>query len=248
MMQGDKVQKGVKALLLIGLGLFFYSRFTNGTLYFYINQQFAIYTLLAVFGLLLTGLSYRYEQSAAHNHAHDHDHDHRLSWGGAFLVLLPIVLGLLVPPQPLGAAALSNREINTGANILKTPGLARTTAQKQATEKNILDWWESFHGVTNPNQALAGQTVDVVGFVYHDQALGNEHFMVSRFVVSCCVADASAMGLAVRWSAAPQLKDDQWVEVKGAFVAGQLPSWQLPILVAQSVTPVAVPNQPYLYP
>lgn len=252
-MQSSKIQNAVKALLLIGLGLFFYSRLMNGTLYFYINQRFAAFTLLAVFGLIVTGLSYRYERAQAHDahdhgHDHDHEHEHRLSWGAIFLILLPIGLGLLVPPQPLGAAALNNREINSGANTINTPGLARSAAEKASTEKNVLDWWNTFHQVANPNQALAGQAVNVIGFVYHDKTFGADSFMVTRFVVSCCVADASGLGLLVRWPTAAALKDDQWVQVTGAFVASQAPTWQLPVLVAQSVTPVAVPNQPYLYP
>ncbi len=242
LMQSSKVQNGLKALLLIGLGLFFYSRLMNGTLYFYINKSFAGFTLLAVFGLIVTGLSYRYE------HARAHAHDHRLAWGTVGLLLLPIVLGLLVPPQPLGAAALNNRELNNGANTINTPGLAREAAGKLSTAKNVLDWWNTFHTTTNPNQALSGQAVDVTGFVYHDKKFGNAHFMVARYVVSCCVADASALGLMVQWPTGQTLKDDQWVEIKGAFVASQLPTWQLPVLVAHSVTPVAMPDQPYLYP
>jgi putative membrane protein len=259
-MQTNRIQNAVKALLLIGLGLFFYSRLVNGTLFFYINKRFVSFTLLAVFGLILVGLSYRYERREPvdqheHSHAdpgndehHGHDHDHRLSWGSALLIMLPIVLGIFVSPQPLGASALTNREINRGLNTINTPGIARATAEKSSTEKNVMDWWQTFRTSPNPNTDLAGQAVDVIGFVYHEQHFGQDHFMVARFVVSCCVADASALGLAVQWPTSATLKDDQWVEVKGRLAAGHLDNWQLPVLVAQSVTSVDVPNQPYLYP
>ncbi len=255
-MQTTKIQNAVKALLLIGLGLFFYSRLVNGTLFFYINQRFVGFTLVAVFGLILVGLSYRYErQKPAEQHDHEHsnehdhhDHDHRLSWGSALLIALPIVLGILVSPQPLGASALTNREINSGLNTLNTPGIAREASEKSSIEKNVMDWWKTFRSAPNPNTDLAGQAVDVIGFVYHEPQFGKDHFMVARFVVSCCVADASALGLAVQWPPSATLKNDQWVEIKGKLAAGNLANWQLPVLVAQSVTPVAVPNQPYLYP
>ena len=69
-----------------------------------------------------------------------------------------------------------------------------------------------------------------------------------RDVAAAAMADASGLGLLVRWPTAAALKDDQWVQVQGTFVASQEPAWQLPVLVAQGVTPVDVPNQPYLYP
>ena len=61
-MQSFKTQNAVKALLLIALALFLYTRLANGTLYFYINERFVGFTLIAVFGLLAVGLSYRFGQ------------------------------------------------------------------------------------------------------------------------------------------------------------------------------------------
>lgn len=257
-MQSIKTQNAVKALLLIALALFLYTRLANGTLYFYINERFVGFTLIAVFGLLAVGLSYRIGRQNtpavdvhAHEHetaAHDHPHSHALSWGGALIVLLPIALGLLVRPQPLGAAALSNREINSGANSLEMPAVARAIEEKAPAAKNLLDWWQTLRTSANPAQELAGQTVNVTGFVYHDERFGNDAFMVTRYVVSCCVADASPLGLVVDWPQAPEFKDDQWIEVKGTFAPSTIEAWHLPVLVAESVTPITAPNQPYLYP
>ncbi len=120
MLHSTKFQNALKALLLIGLGLFLYSRIANGTLYYYIAQRFALYTLIAIVGLMVVGLSYysepkgethephEHDEDEHHQHAHhhEHNHSHALTWGGALVVALPMLLGLLVPPQPLGAAAL----------------------------------------------------------------------------------------------------------------------------------------------
>jgi len=254
-MQTSKRQNAAKALLLIGLGFFLYSRLANGTINFYINQRFIGFTLLAVVGLIGVGLSYRLRRAPASESTgegeqaqDEHKHNHALSWGGACLVLLPIVLGLLVPPQPLGAAALSTRGINSGANTGDTPAFMRNLSEKTPDAKNILDWWQSLRASAAPNQEFVGQPANVTGFVYQDQPFGATYFMVTRFVVSCCAADASPLGLVVQWPAAQTFKNDQWVEVKGTFAPTSLADWQLPVLVAESVTPVDVPNQPYLYP
>jgi len=268
MLRLARVESAIKALLLIAMGLFLYSRFANGTLFFYINQRFQLFTLFAVAGLLIVGLSYRFATKAEnlavehhhdddhhhhhhHEHPHDHAHSHGLSWGGIALVLLPIILGVVVPPQPLGAAALSNRELNAGFNeTTSLPGVLGADRTKAARDKNVLDWWDEFRTSSAPNEdpALLGQEARVIGFVYKDQRLGDGHFMLVRYIVSCCVADASAIGLVVAAPDLAALQDDQWVEVSGTLVAGNVPNWQMPVIQAQTIQPVDVPAQPYLYP
>lgn len=261
----QRLETPLKALLLIGLGLFLYSRLANGTLDFYINRRFFGFTLLAVIGLIVVGLSYRlgrrtgaeHDHALTHDHAHDpghahdsHEHSHGLTWGAVALVLLPMTLGIAVPPQPLGASALANREINAGLRQNNMPGIIGAASQKATTEMNIFDWWQIFRTSpdlnTDPN--ILNQEASVVGFVYQDKRYGEGHFLVTRYMVSCCVADASALGLVVAWPDAPKLENDQWVEVRGVFTRSSLDAWQMPILNAQAVTPVAIPDQPYLYP
>jgi putative membrane protein len=255
-----QVETPLKALILIGMGLFLYSRFANGSLAFYINQRFFGFTLLAVVGLILVGLSYRFGRNARaaaapehpHEHGddHGHHHNHGLTWGGVALVLLPILLGIAVPPRPLGASALANRELNTGLNQTTLPGIIGGATQKASTEMNHLDWWKRFRASSNLNQdpQIIGQEAKVIGFVYQDERYGEGHFLLVRYTVSCCVADASALGLVVASPAAASLQPDQWVEVSGTFVPSTLESWQMPVLEASHITPIEIPNQPYLYP
>jgi len=251
-MQSTRLQNTLKALLLIALGLFLYSRIANGTLFYYINERFMGFTIVAVFGLLIVGLSYRYS-NAQTNAPQDHaGHSHAISWRGALIVVLPIALGILTPPQPLGVAALANREMDLGMNNANQ-SLASNSAvvrprEKASVDKNILDWWRDFRTLPNANQALAGQEVKVTGFVYKDDRYGEDIFILIRFTVSCCVADASVVGMLVQSSAHQSLQDDMWVEVTGTFVASQLENWTLPIVAAQQITQIDVPSQPYLYP
>jgi uncharacterized repeat protein (TIGR03943 family) len=251
-----RFRTAVKALLLLGLALFFYTRLAGGTLFFYINERFMIYTILAILGLVLVAVSYRPRRAAAsgedpgghEDHSHDHSHDHSLTWGGVALIALPIVLGLLVPPQPLGAAALSNREVNVTLQGSALPSAVRAAAQKSSTDKNVLDWGHTFAASPDPVGEFAGEQARVTGFVFRDERFAADQFMVTRFVVSCCVADANVAGMVVRWPDAAALPADQWVEVSGALAPGSLDGETLPVLQARSVTPVDVPQQPYLYP
>ncbi len=275
-MPGPRLQQIIKTLLLVALGTFLYSRIANGTLYYYINERFAFFTLIGIGGLILLGLAYRWETSTpnatettgapgaeadeAHIQTeadhHTHDHSHALSYVGIAIIALPVLLGLAIPPQPLGAAALANRDVALSMSESALP-VGLRTREKSSLDKNIMDWWHDFRsaapGSATLGQRFAGQEVRVQGFVYRDARYGANQFMVTRFVVSCCVADANVLGLLVHTTEAEQWADDQWVEVTGYFAnpsgtAVNTAEWTMPVVVAESISPIDVPNQPYLYP
>ena len=72
--------------------------------------------------------------------------------------------------------------------------------------------------------------------------------MVTRFVVSCCVAAAKVAGMVVESPETATLADDQWVRVRGVLAPRELGERALPVIAAESIAPAEAPQQPYLYP
>jgi putative membrane protein len=240
------MKRSLKALTLIGLAFFLYSRLYNGTLFFYINRRFAWLTLLAAIGLLLISASYQYRPTRPHIHE-DAGHHHAISWGGLLVVILPVVLGLIVPPKPLGTSAMANRGVSVGSMAsAASSGSGTVLVTTDEGDRTVLDWVIAFGENPDP-AAFVGQEAHVVGFVYRDGRFDADTFMAGRFVVTCCVADATAVGLIVHWPEASSLAQDQWVEVSGHFEPGEFDGQQVPILVADTIIPTEPPNQPYLY-
>ncbi len=256
-----RTQRSLQALVLAGLGLFLLQKIWTGTLYWYINQRFMLLILLAAVGLLalarLVLPSPRAKAAAeaealAHDyHAHDgHDHAHDESkatplWG-ILILAVPLALGLLVPARPLGSAAIANKGINTTAP-LTAGSSAPVQLDLASTDRNVLDWVRAFNYATDP-ATYAGQAADVTGFVYHAQGLPEGQFLVSRFAVTCCSADATAVGLLVQWPQAADLDNNSWVRVRGAMAVGSFAGRATPLINADSLEGVAAPDQPYLYP
>lgn len=245
-------------ILFISLGLFLISRLWNGTLSFYIHPRFNILTVLTSVGLVIVGIVYarqhwqtilsgEHDHDAHAHHHHDHDHNHTLSWLGLTILALPIILGLLVKPRPLGANALENREVDLG-NIAsaQAPEGSNLSIIPTAGERNILDWLYLFQRSTNLTE-FNGETAHVIGFVYRNDQFSEQEFMVSRFTVSCCAADATPIGLIVQWPDTPDLLADQWIEVEGTFQLDTFDGLEMPILIAKKVTITDPPAQPYLY-
>jgi putative membrane protein len=257
-----RTQRSLQALVLAGLGLFLLQKIWTGTLYWYINQRFMLLVLLAAIGLLAlarlvlpsprptTTLAEPADRAADNDHAHHQDHDHAESpaaplWG-ILILAVPLLLGLLVPARPLGSAAIANKGINTSAP-LTAGSSAPVQLDLASTDRNVLDWVRAFNYASDP-ATYAGQPADVIGFVYHADGLPDGQFLVSRFAVTCCSADATAVGLLVRWPQSAALANNSWVRVRGAVAVGAFAGRPTPLIEADSLEGVAEPDQPYLYP
>jgi uncharacterized repeat protein (TIGR03943 family) len=234
-----------KGIILRVIGLFVFVLWIRGSLPLYIHERFVWLTVAASIGLVWIGAVYHSRRARIAGHHHHHHGE--FSWGGLFLVLLPIIFGLTAPQTPLGSDALRNRTTSvksmtslaapSNTPVLLTPNRKRT----------ILDWVLLL--LNDPDGvALVGEQADVTGFVYHGEGMDAETFLLCRFVVSCCAADAVPVILPVFWSGNGSLENDQWVEVSGHFEIRSIVDIPQPVLVADSVTVVEMPEMPYLYP
>jgi uncharacterized repeat protein (TIGR03943 family) len=233
----------VKALLLIGLGIYFIYNIGSGNITNYVNERFAWLSYVAAGLFLLIGGFSIWHLLREHDHEHGHDHQHEpISWRVLAILAVPLVLGTLIPSRPLGAEAVSG-----GVNLSSAATVATSQTFNVAPEqRNVLDWLRAFN--SGDYQQFEGQPANVIGFVYSEPTYDANQFMVARFAISCCVADATALGLPVSWANAADLTQGQWIEVKGTFRVASFGGDEVPVIQASSVEQVAQPEHPYLYP
>ncbi len=271
-MFNGRARQWIAALLLLLMGLYFLDNMLSGHIYYYINQRFGwlswlatgIFLALGVIGIrnALRDQHEAREQALEHDHghehdhhehedhAHDHGHDHvhgMVSWPILTLIAVPLIIGLIIPSKPLGAAAVGSSGVNTSYTGLNGSG-GSTQLTTAPADRNVLDWVKAFNTSSNVDE-FTGQQANLVGFVYRDIRFDNKPlFMVARFTISCCVADAIAIGVIVQSDQAAKLAPDSWVQVKGKFQTQVLDGQKTPIVVADSIQPTTQPDQPYLYP
>jgi putative membrane protein len=250
---GGRVEQIIKIVLLFGLSAYFGYNILTGNLANYINERFVWLSYVAVALFFILGAAslwslLRKEKSHDHaDHVHDHEHhsySHSVGWGMIAIVAIPLVLGVLLPSKPLGAEAVDGA---IATQQLTYGGATITVLNKPPLERNVLDWLRTFSH-TEMYSDFNGEQADVIGFVYREPDYPEDTFLVARFTISCCVADASAIGLPVRWTGTDELTEGSWVRVTGGFDAGQFIDRETPILVAQSIEEVEQPEHPYLYP
>lgn len=254
-----RTRRWFQAALMLLLGLYLLETLLTGEIAFYINERFnwlaglAGFTLIALGTINVIALLSEPEQGKATSqgapdllqNAPSVAHGTTARWYVLVILSVPLILGVFLPAQPLGAAAINNSGIAFSLNVSGGSDQAFSIAP---TQRNVLDWVRAFSASINIDE-FGGQPADLIGFVYRDARFDDaKEFMVTRFTVSCCVADAVAIGVVVRSDQAATLTADSWVRVQGRFEIGDFYGQRMPILIAESIEQVAMPERPYLFP
>ena len=194
-----------------------------------------------------------------HHHHDDHDHDHthddhhhhhgdthrrdhsHVTWGMVAVVTIPLLLGVVVPSQPLSVDA-----INGGVSSKPVGSSSNDSSLKAPLERNILDWLRVIDQSSTAT-AFDGEPVDIVGFVYREPGFGDGAFMLSRFTLSCCVADAFAIGMPIIVDDATQFTDGTWLRIRGSLQSGSFSNRTMPRVMPDQIDIIDPPDSPYLY-
>jgi uncharacterized repeat protein (TIGR03943 family) len=155
----------------------------------------------------------------------------------AWLLLAPVLTLLLIAPRPLGAFSLDRT--GAAATIKSGGGVYAPLDPAGAPHQiSLLEFDQRAFEGTN-GASFNGSTVRLVGFVAPAQGDG---FLVARYSIACCAADAlAATANVVGWDG-PVPARDVWVAVEGRFEPGNEVN---PRLVATSVAPIPTPDDPY---
>lgn len=240
----------IKSVVLLGFSAYFAYTIASGNLNYYINLRFAWLSYVAVVIFAALGLSNLWalrdvagfvaaRQSGGHA-------DRRPGIASIMMVALPLTLGaftvLTNTAQPLGVDAV------TGVSLTSNFGGGFTSiTQKPPLSRDILDWSRVFATESSPS-AFNGQPAKLLGFVYTEPSYPENRFMVARFTMSCCVADANALGLPAAYQGTDELKAGDWVVVEGTFQTEDFLGRDMPVLQVAKLEPTTQPEQPYLYP
>jgi putative membrane protein len=152
------------------------------------------------------------------------------------IMVLPVVLLLTLPPATLDSYAVSQRSNSTGigssARIVSGPidlvdvAAARAVVYAQAALK-----------------ARAGERVTIEGFVTEEPGEA-DRFQLTRFVITCCVADATISYVTVVDAPPGSFTTDEWVRVVGPIY----PLGSDILVQAESIEQIEQPEEPYLTP
>ena len=223
----------------------------TGQLYLLLHPDYMWLAHLALVLLLLLGLlrlaqvwrSVRQGRPAPRSQEHSPLLPRQVSTG---LLIAVATFGLIYTPRPFTSETAFQRGIT---DVL---GQTRSRPQRlvlsgQPEDRTIVDWVRTLNVYPEPD-AYTGQRVKVIGFVTPMPGWPPDLFMISRFVLTCCAADAYPVGLPVRLPAAvPAPATDTWLEVSGTMTTASLDGKRQLVVESASLTPIPTPRNPYEY-
>lgn len=156
------------------------------------------------------------------------------------LIVVPVILVLTLPPASLTSFAATRRSSFSSAGF--------TTSAEELAEGELS--LADVAGALRSEDAMkalvdrAGTEVTFTGFVTREPGMPADEFVLTRFLISCCVADALSVEARVVGAPPGGFEKDQWVRVRGDFypLGGEV------IVDAAEVTKVPRPQKPYLNP
>ena len=126
--------------------------------------------------------------------------------------------------------------------------LMETFAQQEmieVTDENFLDVMSLLDSHLGE---LIGKEIEMTGFIYREPDFNDQQFVVARFSIICCVADASIYGTLVESESRTSLENNTWVTVRGVVSKRQYHDRIIPAIELDKLTVIDEPSIPYVYP
>jgi uncharacterized repeat protein (TIGR03943 family) len=218
----------------------------DGTLYILIHPSY--YLLVTVTGgcLLAIGLWQSWQLYRGKIANAPIQHSSLLPPGTATMLLLgTAIAGLIITPKLF----TSNAAIQRGVSA-ETLTVTRTQAQAFKTNvkpesRTLVDWKRTLANYPEPD-AYLGQKANINGFVVYPKELPANYLMLSRFVITCCAADAYPISIPVKFTGARQTyPQDSWLQVQGKAIVETFSGTRQLVIAATDLKPIAAPKNPY---
>ncbi|MER2107341.1 MAG: TIGR03943 family protein [Solibacillus sp.] len=111
------------------------------------------------------------------------------------------------------------------------------------------DLFSSYYAEINENpQTYAGRTIKMSGFVFKEGEFTPNQLVISRFLITHCVADASVIGFLTELEGAATLEQDTWLDIEGILSVGSYDGYELPVVEVSSWRVIDEPSEPYIFP
>ena len=227
--------RALRAVGLVAWAAFFDYLWLSGRSVDYVGPRttwvvaFGAIALSAASVLYLSGLFTRQQSSAPTGR----------ELGRLLVILAPIMLAFAAPSATLGAQAVEQKRAADGATSLaRLEGYDGSIRLYDLAAASYSPDFAAERGVAE------GLQVSVDGFV--SKVSGSGAIELSRFLASCCAADAMPYSVDVILpSGAPRLEKNQWLQVSGQVAEEQRGKRTYFNLVADKVEPIERPVDAY---
>lgn len=253
----------IRIFILFGFALLLSYLIITRDLDYFINPRLQYLSVISVLFLLVLGMIQlkNVEKRGAHP----------VGVWGYVMICLPIAFFLVFPSKPPDTSLADNKMYTYVPKQVKEtkPSTDESTDvpqelseeeweipyKKKAAELKKLPLIvltnENYVEVSNllmmyPEQ-FKGKKIRAVGFVYREEGMKADQFVLGRLSMTCCVADAGVIGFLIDTAESNLFKKDQWFQVEGTFELKKNDYGDVPGLKIQNYKKVPALKNSYVY-
>ncbi|MFS8130549.1 MAG: TIGR03943 family putative permease subunit [Candidatus Dojkabacteria bacterium] len=164
----------------------------------------------------------------------------------AIFILVVVISGIIIPSSTLSSNVASQRSDNLNAVTVNSGRDITQNFNTGSKNYNLGDWIASMNFNPDPN-FYKGKDVEVTGFIFTTKNMdASSQFYVGRFVIRCCAADATPVGLKVNFSWKDKFKEGDWIKVTGKFAVSSKDGYDDLYIDPSNVEITSIPDKPYI--
>jgi uncharacterized repeat protein (TIGR03943 family) len=232
-----------RAALLFGFGALIGKLLITGQMRFYMSPS--LDPLMAITALLLVVMGVVEVRGAwfagAGASRPRAELDQALTFG---LVAVPLLLASMLTPRALSSTALGGVPVSRIV-LAFSPG-PPPSGIPPTPRRPIADFPDLLGYLTQAGENGVGQHVRVRGLVARGDELAPNEFVLLRYTIVHCVADAQPVGVLVLGQPGAAWAGDQWVEVDGTLATEQRGTERLVSIKAEQIAASDEPSEPYV--
>ncbi len=262
----SKTEQLVRFAIFFGYSYWLFLLYATGGLNYFVHSRFhylALVTASVMLLLALTQLAGIFSADTALVSAHEAgccgQINHKSSHKGrqaakkvlTYLVfIIPLLFGI-IPPSGLDPAMAEKKGFEVDIGYL----------QETASEARNLEIDNNFLEVDNHNYTLLaeglwgnphdleGVEVNALGFLYQPSwyDLSAEQFILGRYLITCCAADALINGFLIVMPAGYTANEFDWVQIKGTVILAGYQGEVVGAVIVEVYEVVDQPSDPYLF-
>jgi putative membrane protein len=189
------------------------------------------------------------------------------------ILLFPLLVGFAFPPAVLDASlaekkgtvlpqvrenkqqdslsAIDQQEALPNDNYLSKEEYNQR--MEQLKKQHVIEMKEDvfapyYEEIQTQPKSYLGKKIKVSGFVYKEAGLSPHQLVISRFLITHCLADASVIGFLTEFEKANLYQPDTWMEIEGILRVTTYNGVEVPVIKADKWKVIPKPSQPYIYP
>jgi len=241
----------LRIIILICFTLFYLMIVINGKVLLYVHPRIKPFIIFAIIVMPIIAFFLIKEGTNRRKKAKLY------SYG---IYLIPIVLGAFINSVDIDSKTVKSTEISSpdvnqdvsgNANLYKIQGKDDNEAMKiennviKITTANFVASIDEI--IKNPN-IYADKNIEIDGFVYKDDSILGNEFVVGKLMMTCCAADTQVVGILGNYDGVKNFENDTWIKVRGKLERGKYSGGQEIIILVESMERDNDPDKSYVYP